>query len=46
MSGAQFEIGPMFECSVVGLSADGVERVVEIDEIVVATGQRPDLTMT
>ena len=32
--------------AVVGLSADGSERTLEVDEIVVATGQRPDLTMT
>ena len=31
---------------VVGLSADGSERTLAVDEIVVATGQRPDLTMT
>ena len=32
--------------ALVGLSADGSERTLEVDEIVVATGQRPDLTMT
>jgi hypothetical protein len=32
--------------SVVGSGADGSERAIEVDEIVVATGQRPDLSIT
>jgi len=32
--------------SVVGAGVDGAERTIEVDEIVVATGQRPDLSIT
>jgi len=32
--------------SIVGSSSDGSERTIEVDEIVVATGQRPDLAIT
>ena len=43
---SDFRVNSVEASSVVGVDSSGAERVVPVDEIVVATGQRPNLEMT